>query len=149
MAANKAVNLARAAVVASALWSVKLSRGRADARTRKARSVGTLLTLACGGLAAWAVRRSLRPGAPRPAAEAAPGLARGTAAPAGRARSPAREAGRAAPKPSAKKQRKRTRQNAAEIRAKMERDTPRAPPVKVEVNQAEELKAPLGELLKS
>lgn len=140
----KLTKIAGGALLASALWNVNASRRRATARRGKARGLGALLAVASGGIAAWAAGRALLSSS-----------AGGRTAPARRTGEEAPPATAPAPivalppvKPSPKKQRKRARQAAAEGRARAETRPARRGRVKIEINQAEDLKAPVGELLK-
>lgn len=140
----KVTRIAGGALIASAVWNVNASRRRAAARRGKARGLGALLAVASGGIAAWAVRRAVLSSS----AVGRPGPARRTAEEVPPAAPPAPVAVLPAAKPSAKKQRKRARQAAAEGRARAEKRPARRGRVKVEINQAEDLKAPVGELIK-
>lgn len=136
----KVIRLARNALIGRTLMGLLALRRRAAERERRARILGAALFAACGAGAGWAARRALRAragAAPQPAAAAT--------------RAPAREGARAArpAQPSVKKQRKRARRAEAEMRETADRNAAHGGPVKLEINETPDLRAPLGDLIKS
>ena len=167
----KLVRVARNVILAGLAWRY-IARRRALARQRRrSRRLLAPALLAGGAGAVWMARRRIAAGAlrafevataavERPAErrsheESQPGLRKHeqTEGPTGHRGKAATQTMRAAsaagyrePAPSPKKRRRRVRRQHAQEREQAERQSAKAGKVSVEINEASELRAPLGDL---
>ncbi|GAC1596211.1 MAG: hypothetical protein NVS4B10_05090 [Myxococcales bacterium] len=139
------LRIARAALVSRAIVGLLALRRRAAARERRVRLAGAGLLALCGVGAVWATRGSGRILGSADAGGARPEGLVGLAVRATAKRAPSEAT--AAP-PSIKKQRKRARRAQAEQREKAVAESAHGGPVKIEINQTPDLRAPLAELIK-
>ena len=160
----KLARVARNVILASLTWRyIARRRARALARERRARRIVAPILFAGGAGLIWAARPRIVAGARRFLDGVSGSRERGEPQQDDgnpehvQAADPTREQGVAAtpssgttglaePKPSAKKQRKRARQQRAAQREKAEQEAAHGGSVKIEVNEEPELRAPLGDV---